>query len=142
GGGSRPAAPTAAAGGWGALGGVGNSLGTVALYGGLTVGRMSGVAPLSRVLSAVIPAGVGLALGERLPVPEAIGVGLAVPAIVLVSVSRSPEAGRRSGVWDGLAAGVGFGLLFVALDRAGSASGAWPLVPGQAVTLAVALPVG
>jgi len=138
----RPSSPTAAALGWGALSGLGNSLGTVALYRGLTVGRMSVVAPLSGVLSTAIPAAVGIALGERLPVPEAVGVALAGPAIVLVSLNASPEPGRRSGVWEGLAAGTGFGLLFVALDRAGTTSGAWPLLPGQVVTLAISVPVG
>ena len=53
-----------------------------------------------------------------------------------------PEIVGHSGVWEGLASGVGFGTLFVALDRAGTASGAWPLLPGQAVTFAVAIPVG
>ncbi len=138
----RPSSPTAQALEWGALSGLGNSLGTIALYRGLTVGRMSVVAPLSGVLSALIPAVVGIALGERLPMGEAAGVVLAGPAIALVSLSPSPEVGRRSGVWEGLAAGIGFGLLFVALDRAGTASGAWPLLPGQIVTVAVALPVG
>src|SRR5881409_463231 len=46
--------PTAAALAWGALSGLGNGLGTVALYRGLTVGRMSVVASLSAVLAAVI----------------------------------------------------------------------------------------
>ncbi len=138
----RPSGPTAAALGWGALSGLGNSLGTVALYRGLALGRMSVVAPLSAVLAAVIPAAVGIALGERLSVPEAAGIALAAPAIVLVSLAAMPSVLGHSGVWEGLASGVGFGMLFVALDRAGTASGAWPLLPGQAVTFAVAVPLG
>jgi uncharacterized membrane protein len=138
----RPSGPTASALGWGALSGLGNSLGTVALYRGLALGRMSVVAPLSAVLTAVIPAAVGIALGERLSVTEAVGIALAGPAIVLVSLNARPEAAGRSGIWEGLASGVGFGVLFVALDRAGTDSGAWPLLPGQAVTLAVAIPLG
>jgi hypothetical protein len=31
-------------------------------------------------------------------------------------------------------------LLFIALDRAGTRSGAWPLIPGQAVALLSVLP--
>jgi len=138
----RRSGPTAAALGWGALSGLGNSLGTVALYRGLARGRMSVAAPLSAVLAAVIPATVGIALGDRLSLPEAAGMVLAGPAIVLVSLNAMPEVGRRSGVWEGLASGVGFGLLFVALDQAGTASGAWPLLPGQVVTFAVATPLG
>src|SRR6266702_3968450 len=133
----RPSGPTAGALGWGALSGLGNGLGTVALYRGLALGRMSVVAPLSAVLAAV-----GIALGERLAVPAAAGMVVAIPAIVLVSLNAMPQDLGHSGVWEGIASGVGFGMLFVALDRAGTASGAWPLLPGQAVTLAVAIPLG
>jgi len=138
----RPSGPTAGALGWGALSGLGNGLGTVALYRGLALGRMSVVAPLSAVLAAVVPAAVGIALGERLAVPAAAGMVVAIPAIVLVSLNAMPQDLGHSGVWEGIASGVGFGMLFVALDRAGTASGAWPLLPGQAVTLAVAIPLG
>jgi uncharacterized membrane protein len=138
----RSSPPTAAVLEWGALSGLGNSLGTVALYRGLAVARMGVVASLSAVLAAAIPAAVGIALGEHLSAAEAAGMILAGPAIVLVSVTATREVGRRSGVWEGLAAGIGFGLLFVALDRAGTANGAWPLLPGQAVTLCVSIPLG
>lgn len=39
----------------------------------------------------------------------------------------------------GLVAGAGFALLFIALDRAGTSAGAWPLLPGQAVAVVVVL---
>ena len=134
--------PTAAALGWGALSGLGNGFGTVVLYRGLAVARMSVVASLSAVLAAVIPAAVGIALGDRLSVPEAAGLILAVPAIALVSLAAGSEGGRRPGIREGLIAGAMFGFFFVALDRAGTASGAWPLLPGEAVTLAIAIPLG
>ncbi len=34
-------------------------------------------------------------------------------------------------------AGGGFALLFIALDRAGTAASAWPLVPGQTVAIII-----
>jgi uncharacterized membrane protein len=125
---------------WGALSGVGSGLGTVALYQGLAVGRMGVIAPLSAVVTAVVPAVVGLASGERLSVIALVGLGLAVPAVALVSAQRDPAAPGRSGaVWGALAGG-GFALMFVALDRAGTDAGAWPLLPGQAVAVVVVLP--
>ena len=36
--------------------------------------------------------------------------------------------------------GAGFALLFIALDRAGTHAGAWPLIPGQAVSLLLVVP--
>jgi drug/metabolite transporter (DMT)-like permease len=133
--------PSAAALLWGALSGVGSGLGTVSLYQGLTAGRISVVAPLSAVLTAALPALVGLASGEHLSAVALVGLAVAVPAVALVSQQRHDGAGGPSGAPFGLLAGCGFALLFVALDRAGTAAGAWPLLPGQVVAVLVVLPV-
>jgi uncharacterized membrane protein len=128
---------------WGTLSGVGSAIGTFSLYHGLSVGRMSVVATLSAVLTAVIPVLVGLGLGNHLSVPAAVGIVVAVPAIALVS--WQPEHQRSgteaAGALYGGVAGLGFALLLIALDKAGTRSGAWPLVPGQAVSVVLLLPV-
>jgi drug/metabolite transporter (DMT)-like permease len=127
---------------WGALSGVGSAVGTLSLYQGLAVGQMSVVASLSAVITAVVPVIVGIALGDHLGAATAIGIVIAVAAIALVSWQPDSAArGHRSGAELGLLAGVGFALLLIALDRAGTRSGAWPLVPGQAVSLALLVPV-
>ena len=128
---------------WGALSGVGSAVGTYALYHGLSVGRMSVVATLSAILTAVIPVLVGLALGNHLTAAAAVGIVIAVPAIGLVS--WQPEHRRGEGdtvgaLYGGLA-GLGFALLLIALDKAGTRSGAWPLVPGQGVSVLLLVPV-
>lgn len=128
---------------WGALSGVGSAIGTLALYQGLAVARMTVVATLSGVLTAVIPVVVGLALGNNLSVFAAAGIVVAVPAILLVSwqPGGGAAAADSRGALYGILAGVGFGLLFVALDRAGTRSGAWPLVPGQLVSVILLTPL-
>jgi drug/metabolite transporter (DMT)-like permease len=133
-----PRSPTAGALWWGALSGVGSGVGSVALYKGLAVARMSVVAPLSAVLSAAIPALVGIALGEHLKPLAWVGIAAALPAIALVSLPGGAEqhGSRRAGIVAGLVAGAGFALLFIGLDRAGTSAGAWPLLPGQAVAAA------
>jgi uncharacterized membrane protein len=125
---------------WGGISGVGNGLGTFALYRGLAIGQMSVVAPLSAVLTALVPAAVGLGAGERLSLIEGAGIALAVPAILLVSAQGRSAPVRASGVLEGVLAGAAFGLLFVALDQAGSTGGAWPLLPGNLVSFAVLIP--
>jgi drug/metabolite transporter (DMT)-like permease len=125
---------------WGALSGIGSGVGTISLYRGLAVARMSVVAPLSAVLTAALPALAGLVLGEHLTVVAWAGIAIAMPAIVLVSVQPGGGHGsRRAGIVTGLAAGAGFALLFIALDRAGTSAGAWPLLPGQAVAAIMVL---
>ena len=126
---------------WGALSGFGGGLGTLALYRGLAAGDMAVTATLSAVIAAIVPATVGIALGNRLTVLAGVGVAVAVPAIALVS--HPPGGGDRAGrsaPGYGLLAGGGFALLFIALSRAGTASGAWPLLPGQSVGLLVVAP--
>ena len=133
---------------WGALAGVGSAIGNQALYRGLATGAMNVVAPLSAVLTAVLPAIVGLAGGDRLGLAGWAGLVIAIPAIGLVSLSPTqpssehptPTEARarspvRSGVGWGLLAGCGFGLLFVGLDKAGTSSGAWPLLSDQIVAV-------
>jgi uncharacterized membrane protein len=75
--------------GWGATAGVAGVAGASALYRGLSVGRMSVVAPISGVLAAGIPVLVGLWLGER-PGPLAL-IGVAVGLMAVVAVSRTPD---------------------------------------------------
>jgi drug/metabolite transporter (DMT)-like permease len=118
---------------WGAASGLGSAGGTFALYRGLGGGEMSVVATLSGLLTAVIPVIVGLATGDSLTALAAIGIVAAIPAIGLVSWSGSSGSAGGSGAIWGILAGLGFGLLFVGYDRAGSDAGAWPLVVAEGV---------
>lgn len=131
--------PTPAVIAWGALGGIGSGIGNAALLRGLANGRMSVVAPLSAVVTAALPSVVGVIAGDRLALLAWAGIALAFPAIALTSWTRGTAGSPLSDIGYGLLAGCGFGLLFVALDRAGTDAGAWPLLPGQVVALAVVL---
>lgn len=132
--------PTAGILWWGALSGIGNGIGTIALYRGLAVARMSVVAPLSAVLSAGLPAVAGLLLGNHLRPLAWAGIVTAFPAVALVSLQPADGSGsRRTGIVTGITAGAGFALLFIALERAGTTAGAWPLLPGQAVSALIVL---
>lgn len=134
---------SAAALAWGAISGIGSGLGTAFLYRGLGAGRMSVVAPVSAVGAAVLPVFVGVGLGERPSLVAGGGIAVAVPAIWLVSRSddADPQSGpvRRipvaAGVIDGLIAGGGFALLFVALDQVPAGTGLWPVAAGHVVSI-------
>ena len=89
--------------------GVTGVLGVLALYNGLAIGRMGVVAPVTGVIAASLPVGVGI-LRDGIPgAMVLIGIALALFAVVLVS--RVPgAAGSRSGIEFGIGAGVCIGL--------------------------------
>jgi drug/metabolite transporter (DMT)-like permease len=119
---------------WATLAGLGSAVGTVFLYRGLARGRMGVVAPVSGVGAALVPVLVGVVLGERLGTLTWVGVLMAVPGIYVVSREVADRAGRSwGGIADGTLAGLGFGLLFVALAQVPESAGVLPLAANQAV---------
>lgn len=120
---------------FGALAGLGGGFGAAFLYRGLATARMSVVAPLSGVGTALIPVAVGLATGDRPSALALTGVVLAFPAIALISRVSDDSAAHRSGVSDGILAGVGFGLLFTFFGQVGEDAGLYPLAASQATSV-------
>jgi drug/metabolite transporter (DMT)-like permease len=132
---------SAAAAGWGAVSGVGGGLGIICLYRGLASGRMGVVAPVSGVVAAIVPAVVGVGLGDRPSALSWLGIVAALPATWLVASGAGGDAAadHRRGVLDGLLAGAGFGLGFAAVAQAPADTGQWPVAIDLLVAAAVAV---
>ncbi|MBI2169781.1 MAG: EamA family transporter [Actinobacteria bacterium] len=102
------------------------------LYQALASGRMGVVAPVSAVLTAVLPVAWALLHGERPSSLAFIGVALAVVAVALVA--REPETVEALGhgvarpVLLAAGAGVGFGVVVIVFSEVADGSGFWPLV--------------
>lgn len=120
---------------FGALAGLGGGFGAAFLYRGLATARMSVVAPLSGVGTALIPAVVGLVTGDRPSTWALLGIVVAFPAIVLISRVSDDSPAHRSGIVDGILAGVGFGLLFTFLGQVGDEGGLYPLAMSQVTSI-------
>jgi drug/metabolite transporter (DMT)-like permease len=140
--------PSGAALAWGAAAGASGTLGGIALYLGFRYAAFSVAAPLSAVGTAGFSVLAGLLWGERPSALALVGIALALPAIVGVSISAggdkaAEETGGPSrpaaGVAAGLIAGACFALLLIGLDRAGSRSGLWPAAAAEVAELAVAV---
>ena len=125
---------------WGAGGGVFGMLGILALFAGLSRGPMGVVAPITSVLSAVVPLIVGFALGERPTGVAVAGMALGLTAIIAVSATGS-EAGPvdRYALVSAVAAGLGFGCFFVFIGQTSADAGMWPLVTARAVSVPLIL---
>ncbi len=131
------ASPAAVDFAWGAAAGLAGGIGLALLYRGLATGVMSVVAPVTAVCAVIIPLIVGLALGERPSGPAAIGVLLAIVAIVLISQTGHGVDGNRTttGLSIAIASGVAIGIFLVCLERTGPSAGLWPLVAARAVSV-------
>lgn len=125
---------------WGAAAGAAGAVGLASFYFALSHGSMTVVAPLSAVVGAGLPVLVGVAEGER-PRPVAIaGIVLGVSCVALISGAignrRRDVAGTpRLVLLMSVVAGVGFGMLFVMLDRTSDDSGMWPLVAARVASV-------
>jgi drug/metabolite transporter (DMT)-like permease len=118
------------------------------LYLALAIGPMTVVAPVTAVCAAIVPLGIGLMLGERPHPLAAVGVLLALVAVVLLSQPESgqpagphgaPRLGR--GVRVALASGVAIGLFFAALAQTSAAAVLWPLAISRTVSITMFLSV-
>lgn len=118
---------------WGVLCGISQAFGIWWFYAALGAGPISVVSPLTAILVAAIPVGVGLALGERPGAIAAVGIVLALIAVALVSHEATDEditshRLTRKVAWLTVGSGVAFGLNFVLIAQAPPEANLWPLV--------------
>ncbi|MGW2516975.1 EamA family transporter [Streptomyces sp. NPDC001617] len=114
---------------WGALSGVGSGIAMTFLNRGLSRGAMSVVVPVSAVTGVALSVLCGvLALGDRPDTWAWVGSGVTVPALWLVS-GGSADGTRGAG--DGLPAGAGVAVQYVALGLARPGAGLWPVAVGR-----------
>jgi drug/metabolite transporter (DMT)-like permease len=144
---------------WGSLGGIAQACGVWWLYAALGAGPISVVSPLTAVLTATVPVAIGIAMGERPGLVAAVGIGLAMVAVVLVSRRPTNDDGTPHRFTTAVAlltigSGVAFGLNFALIHQAPVESKLWPLVifaaaasrnlrvpSGKPLRLALTLPV-
>lgn len=120
---------------WGIAAGLSGTLGLGALYRGLATGKASIVAPVSAVVSSILPV-IFAALTINLPSPvQMVGFALALAAIILASQSAS-ETGSNNALGYAFLAGFGFGAFFILIDQAGGeGSTFYPLAIARAVSV-------
>jgi drug/metabolite transporter (DMT)-like permease len=129
---------------WGIGAGLVGGLGLIIFYIGLAAGPMSVVAPVSGLVSTVLPVAVALADGERPGAVVYAGALLCLVAIVLASSAGQTSAAQRHArpgraIAYGIAAGLAFGLFFLLIRNAGQTGELWPVAAARIGELAVVL---
>ncbi|MDQ1021432.1 EamA family transporter [Streptomyces afghaniensis] len=127
--------------GWGAASGVASAAAFALLYRTLAIGPMNVLSPVTALVSAALPVGVGLVQGEHLAAAGLVGLPLALVAVVLVSAGHGagPARPSRTALLLAFGAGAAIALQLVCLHQAPSDSGVAPLIVGRAVSSAVTL---
>ena len=129
---------------WGVSAGLVGGLGLIIFYIGLATGPMSVVAPVSGLVSTVLPVAVALAEGERPGTGVYAGALLCLVAIVMASsaggtgtgTGSAPRSGRGRAIGYGLVSGASFGLFFLLIRNAGQSGELWPVAAGRVGELA------
>ena len=112
---------------WGGLAGLAGALGLIAFYTALASGKMGIAAPVSAVLTAMLPV-LFSALTVGLPGPLRLGgFVLALLAIALISRPEHAAEGRPQGIGLAVLAGIGFGCFFILISRVSPGATFWPL---------------
>ncbi len=131
---------------WGLSAGLTGGLGLIIFYVGLATGPMSVVAPVSGLVSTILPVAVALAQGERPGADVYAGALLCLVAIVLASsagdtgaVPRPGRAAPGRAIGYGIASGASFGLFFLLIRNAGQSGELWPVAAGRIGELAIVL---
>jgi drug/metabolite transporter (DMT)-like permease len=129
---------------WGAASGLAGAAGLVVFFRTLAGGVMSVVAPVTAVTAAAVPVLVGLLSGETIGTAAAVGIALALLAVVLVSAESglsALRAARPAALAPALLAGSMFGLFFVLLDRTSSEAGLTPLVTARLASVGLVVAI-
>ena len=124
---------------WGLGAGATVGIALACFYVALSRGAMGASAALSGLLAAAIPAAVSASAEGSPGLMRLVGFVVAGLAIWLIAAGPNPEAktADRGTIWLAVAAGVGFGVYFVALKFAGSAGVIWPLATCRMGSLTV-----
>jgi uncharacterized membrane protein len=107
---------------FGSLSGLSGAVGLLAFYRGLAVGNMAIVAPVTSVVTPLIPLFVSLLSNFQYTIFQIVGLSLALIAIWLVSHSKLEKEVLLSDLKLPVIAGIGFGLFLVFINNASTES--------------------
>ena len=122
---------------WTTGGGFGGAIALVAFYKAMSLGSMTVIAPITAVIGLSVPVFAGVLSGERPSGFAWIGILLAIVAVALVAdvLGKHDLPTPPRVIWMAVAAGLGFGMIFVCMGNASHDHGVWPLFGQRLVSV-------
>ncbi|MDM8525836.1 DMT family transporter [Desulfococcaceae bacterium HSG8] len=118
----------------GGLGGISGALGTAALYRGLAQGHMGVVAPISAVVTAILPIIFAFFTQGFPKISQISGFAIAILSVWFISCAGDSKIrGRELCLAAG--SGLGFGLFFICIGSISCEAVFWPLVAARFASL-------
>jgi drug/metabolite transporter (DMT)-like permease len=133
----REPMPTPGQMGFGAAAGIAGMGGILALYSGLARGRMGIVAPVSAVVTALLPVAFAFVVEGFPGGMKMVGFAVALAAVWYLSYDGRGLSVTTDELRLALYAGSGFGMFFIFIERASTISILWPLIAARMASLAV-----
>ena len=124
---------------WGAAAGASGVLGLALLYRALATTVAAVASPAAALGGAAAPVVAGALMGEQPGLLGWIGIGVAIPAVLLLTAERRSGEKNKPALLLGVLAGLGFGGFFVFISRTSADSGLWPLASSKVTAIALAL---
>jgi drug/metabolite transporter (DMT)-like permease len=131
--------------GWALLAAASGTAGILAFYQALATGTMGVVAPIA-ALGVAVPVLVGIVGGDRPTAAQGVGLVVAIAGVVLAGGPEVTAADRPRHVAIrplllAVVAAIGFGIVFVAIDRGARTSTIMTLVVMRAASVVILLAV-
>src|SRR5690242_4836013 len=123
---------------WGALAGVAGVFGLMAFYSALASGQMGIAAPVSAVLTAILPVLFSVITVGLPSLIQVAGFALALVAIGLIS-RPGGASGPPKGIGLAVLAGCGFGCFFILISRVSPGATFWPLAVARLSSVVLAV---
>jgi drug/metabolite transporter (DMT)-like permease len=121
----------------GGLAGIFGVLGLAAFYKGLAQGRMAIVAPISAVVTAIVPVGFSF-FNEGLPgTPQLFGFAVAFVSVWFLSHAAHDSRIQARELYLPILAGLGFGMYLILISRVIGEAILWPLIGSRVAAMAV-----
>ena len=116
---------------WGLMGGLSSVVALLCLYASLALGPISIISPLGALVSAIVPAIIGVSLlGESFSVLGWVAIALALVAVVLVGFvpGENVTLPKPRAIVLAIGAGIGIGIAVSSLARSPHDSGIAPII--------------